>query len=124
MFFIGIFGVGNKEKKVMDIENLDCKNCELEDGNFLIKTYNYFHIFFIPIIKWNEEYFITCKGCKSVYQIPKDKGKGLEKGEKDILTYWNLKIVNRSTQKKCRQCNKKIDHSFEYCPYCGNRINE
>ena len=35
--------------------------------------------------------------------------------EKQISdTYWRYKCIN---------CGKEVNSSFEYCPYCGNKLN-
>jgi uncharacterized protein YbaR (Trm112 family) len=124
MFFIGIFGIENKQKEIKKINILPCKSC---NGNrlALIKQYSFFHIFFIPFFKWNERYFLICDNCSVVYEIPKEKGMRAEKGEDSAITYWDLKIINSSNgayqQLKCSNCGRNIDSSFEFCPYCGKK---
>ena len=87
MFFIGIFGVDNKEKEIKILNNIVCKNCNISNGGKLIKTFTYFHFFFIPIFKWNEKYYVICSGCNSIFSISNEKGKAIEKGE-------NIEIEN------------------------------
>ena len=78
MFFIGIFGIENKQKEVKQLENIYCKTCSTRTMGTLIKSYEYFHIFFIPIFRWNEKYYVMCKRCNSIYEISKEKGKAIE----------------------------------------------
>lgn len=127
MFFIGIFGIDNKEKEIKIIDNLCCKNCNISNGSKLIKSYTFFHFFFIPLFKWNENYYVICNGCNSVFNISKEKGKSVENGEDIELTYWDLKEVNNNyvsyyTVRRCSRCNRKVENTFEYCPYCGEKI--
>ena len=75
MFFIGIFGIESKSKEIKILENLQCKKCNLKTKGKLIKTFDCFHFFFIPLFKWNESYYVVCNRCNSVYEIPKEKGK-------------------------------------------------
>lgn len=128
MFFIGVFGVDNKEKEVKIINNLTCKNCNISNKGRLIKTFTFFHFFFIPLFKWNENYYVICDGCNSIYSISREKGKAIESGEYLEITYWDLNEVNNRREnyysiKRCSKCNKQLDTSFEYCPYCGKKLN-
>lgn len=124
MFFIGIFGVEDKQKEIKKIDTVNCKNC---NGRYftLIKQYTFFHIFFIPIFKWNEKYLLICSNCNNIYEIPKEKGSAIEKGESIEITYWDLNMMYNDSyvQVRCSNCGKIIDNSFEFCPYCGKRKN-
>lgn len=125
MFFIGVFGIENKEKEIKFIDNIQCKNCN-KPGGKLVKTYNYFHFFFLPLIKWKEKYYFICEGCKSIYEIPKEKGKAVEKGEDIEISYWDLKAAEAypyySLERiRCKDCGKELKANYEYCPYCGSK---
>ena len=127
MFFIGIFGIDNKIKEIKHLTNFSCKNCNILNGAKLIKSYTFFHFFFIPLFKWSEEYYVICNGCNFSFSIPKDKGKAIERGEDVEITYWDLKEVNNNygsyyTVKRCSRCNREVENNFEYCPYCGEKI--
>lgn len=129
MFFIGVFGIQNKQKEIEYRNSIPCRDCADEPGGKLIKTYNFFHFFFIPLFKWNEKYYVICSGCNAVYEIPKDKGKRIENGEDVEITYWDLKTVEtgyygggHSAMNKCAHCGRTVDSSFEFCPYCGTRL--
>ena len=92
-----------------------------------MKRYDFFHFFFIPLFKWNIEYYIVCSSCNSVYSIPKEKGKSIEDGEDIQITYWDLNEMNSNSYgynavHRCSNCSKEVDSNFDYCPYCGNKI--
>lgn len=127
MFFIGVFGIDRKEKEIKIIDNLNCKNCSISNKSRLIKTYDFFHFFFIPVFKWNENYYVICDGCNSIYSISREKGKTIESGEDIEIRYWDLNEVNNRAEnyysiKRCSKCNKELDTSFGYCPYCGEKL--
>lgn len=125
MFFIGIFGADKRKKDIKVLDNLQCKNCEGNVSGKLIKVYSFFHIFFIPLYIWDEHYYIVCNRCKSVYEIPKEKGKEIEKNRDINLTYWDLKLIEnnyKSNNYVCEVCGSKLEDNFEFCPYCGNKI--
>lgn len=126
MFFIGIFGIENKDKKVKELTSLSCKKCNGTTGE-LIKNYNYFHVFFIPIFKWDEKYYVTCNTCKSLFLISKEKGKSIEQGKNIEVTYWDLQESYENYYqdyyyKVCGNCGNRIESKFKYCPHCGEKI--
>lgn len=125
MFFIGIFGMDNKVEEIENISNVNCSNCNKESLS-LLKTYNRFHLFFIPIFKWGLKYYIKCSSCGSLYEISSEKGEKIEK-EGYTLNYWdikNLKEVYINKEIVCNNCNYIIDKNFKYCPRCGTKVNE
>ncbi len=127
MFFIGIFGIDNKIKEIKNLTSFSCKNCNISNVARLIKSNTFFHFFFIPLFKWNEEYYVICNGCNSSFSISKDKGKEIERGGDVEITYWDLKEVNNNygsyyAVKRCSRCNREVENNFEYCPYCGEKI--
>lgn len=126
MFFIGIFGVDDKQKEVRTIRNLSCKNCDGFSGLTLFKQYTFFHLFFIPLFKWNIKYYLLCNTCNILYQIPTEKGIRAEQGDDTAITYWDLKSEETMYSadyhyNKCKNCGKVIDVNFDYCPYCGKK---
>ena len=131
MFFIGIFGIENKDKEVKDLNNLTCKKCNSTIKGKLIKNFDFFHFFFIPIFKWNEKYYVLCNSCKCLYSIPKEKGKAIENGDEVNITYWDLQEVysdndinfnNSYDMKICPNCGEQVKRNFKYCPYCGKEV--
>jgi hypothetical protein len=127
MFFIGIFGIENKDKLIKVLNNINCKNCNQIISGRLIKNFDFFHFFFIPLFKWNEKYYFICDNCKTVYSILKEKGKGIERGEKLELSYWDLQDMSTNYYncheiKRCNNCGKEVESNFKYCPHCGAKI--
>lgn len=129
MFFIGIFGIENKDKEIKKLDNISCKRCNKTISGRLIKNYDFFHFFFIPLFKWNEKYYVVCNQCKSVYTIPRDKGKAIEHDDKIEVTYWDLQEINTQyydnnyyNENRCANCGGELSGNFKYCPHCGMKI--
>ena len=124
MFFIGVFGIEEKTIKIKILNNLNCGRCRQTGNATLIKKFNFFHFFFIPIFKWNVEYYVQCERCNAVYTIPKEKGRAIENNEKVEITYWDLKDAFNDIyyNNKCLNCGKELDRKYNYCPYCGEKI--
>lgn len=127
MFFFGIFGIDTKSKEIKDINNVTCKQCGRYGVYRLVKQYYYFHLFFIPLFKWAEKYFLVSRCCRSVFKIDSEKGKRLEQEididvrEEDIQYLYG---EEKHSLDICPNCHREIDRSFEFCPYCGNKIGE
>nr|WP_243113400.1 zinc ribbon domain-containing protein [Romboutsia sp. Marseille-P6047] len=115
-----MLGIDKKNKEIKELHNITCNNCDNLSVMKLIKNYTYFHIFFIPIFKWNESYYLMCKNCDSIYSISNEKGNAIEKGLDSNLTYWDLNEIK--TDNRCKNCGNKIDNDYRYCPYCGEQI--
>jgi len=125
MFFFGIFGVQTKSKEIKDINNITCKKCGRLGVYRLVKNYRFFHLFFIPLFRWGEEYFLISRCCKSVFKISKEKGRRLEDGIDLYVDEMEMQYLygeEKHQLDKCIHCGQSVDKSFEYCPYCGRKL--
>lgn len=125
MFFIGIMGIESKQKELRSINNMICKSCGRMTSYKLIKTYNCFQIFFIPVFRWGNQYYLVSKCCGSIFEVSKEHGEDLEKGNDSVLSNLNITIVEDRPQSGkliCGSCGKEVNGSFDYCPYCGVKL--
>lgn len=130
MFFFGIFGIQSKQKEIRQIQNIICKACGAISAYTLIKTCNCFEFFFIPLFKWGETYYLQDKRCGAVFEISKELGHRLERGDDISFNDWDLKETNtaydygysNSGYIICKNCGRKFDSSYAYCPYCGEKL--
>ncbi|NLM13965.1 MAG: zinc ribbon domain-containing protein [Epulopiscium sp.] len=123
MFFIGIFGIEQKQKEVSDRRNIICPSCEALGSYRLIKVYNYFHIFFIPIFKWNIRYYIKTSCCNKMFEINAEIGKRIEDGEPVELKSDALQSLGAAEESnRCYHCGSTIDPRYSFCPYCGKNL--
>lgn len=113
MFFIGIFGIEHREKIIKEINNLTCKKCLQNVTGKLVKQYDYFHFFFIPIFKWHEEYYLICENCSCVFKVSKEKGKSIEHDNDIEINYWDLKEEENTWRKKYAQAvEERLIHNI------------
>ena len=121
MFFIGIFGVESKEKDIKTFASVVCPDCGRMTAAYLFMRYTYFHIFFIPVFKWNKRYFVRLRCCGALYEAPKEYAQVLKSA--DTVDFSKLEKVsggfNESYYAVCPNCGGRFDKSFPYCPYCG-----
>ena len=123
MFFIGLFGLESKIKEIGVANNVICPTTEELTSFTIYKVYNYFHIFFIPTIKWNLKYIAKPACCGSVFAIDDILGKAFENGERPTVYPENLKIIEQGKVfSRCEHCKREIGQGFYYCPYCGLKL--
>lgn len=117
MFFIGIMGIGNKEKAISKIPNITCKACGSLGQYEVIKTYSYFHIFFIPLWKWKIEYYVKERMCQTVFRLDTEGGKSIEKGIREEILPQDFEELYPT--RRCESCGNVLEEKFVYCPYCS-----
>jgi hypothetical protein len=126
MFFFGIFGVNTKTKDIKDLNNVTCSRCGRFGVYRLVKEFSYFHFFFIPLYKWGQKYFLVSRCCKSVFSVSAEKGIRLEQGIDFSLEDHDLQYMfgeEKHDLDQCPNCDRQLDRSFEFCPYCGKHIS-
>lgn len=50
MFFIGVFGINQKMSEIKELPPMMCKSCRQTERFTLMKCYQQFHFFFLPIL--------------------------------------------------------------------------
>ena len=137
MFFIGIFGIDSKSINLGNVRSFICKKCGIKVEGQVYKTYNCFHFFFIPLIKWNKQYYLKCSICGSLYKFSNCMGEKIEKGdiynlgvdidEDDLIEVdYNKEYYKYDNYynmiKRCKFCGTELKQDFKYCPYCGKEL--
>ena len=119
MFFIGVFGIGNKNKSLCNV-SFKCTAC-INEKFSLVELSQSFDIFFIPIFKFSKEYIIICRQCKSVYKIKKESiSKVLEK---KLVEYVDIEYIVLETE-VCPYCGTNVASNFSFCPKCGKSLKD
>lgn len=119
MFFIGIFGIQDKEKVIREFDGVICPECGRFSRAELIEYYTYFHFFFIPLFSWNRRYFVRFRCCNSMYAIDGDYVKEIQNGEG--LDTNRLVRIGRQ-ENICPNCGSYVNPAFNYCPNCGQKL--
>lgn len=117
MFFIGIMGIGNKEKVITELPGITCKACESYGRYTVLKRYNYFHIFFLPVWKWGNQYYVLERECNTVFGLKEEAGLELEKGSRKEI--FSDELIELYDTRKCKQCGQVLENNYIYCPHCG-----
>lgn len=124
MFFIAFFGIQDKEKHIGSCGNIICASCGRLSRYEISKVYRYFHIFFIPLFKWNVRYLVKSTCCGSLFELDPVIGRKFEKDpdNTEIRNEHLRPIANHSPYKYCSNCRSNVPADFSYCPYCGTKL--
>ncbi|MDO4465667.1 MAG: zinc ribbon domain-containing protein [Bacillota bacterium] len=114
----------NSQSKALDFHQMVvCESCGGYGRYMVFVTYTVFSLFFIPLFKWNKQYFVQMSCCDSVYQLDPDIGKQIERKENVQIKSDNLTLVKKSNKSyNCPQCGYILNSEFEYCPKCGTKL--
>ncbi|GAA0220610.1 zinc ribbon domain-containing protein [Metaclostridioides mangenotii] len=118
-----IMGVSQNQKK-LDYKELNiCKCCGKYSNIEVYMTYWYFIFFFIPLIKWNKEYYVKTNCCNKVAKIDNKIGEGIEKGQAISINTVELDFgCDEHSIKVCSVCGYKTEEDFTFCPKCSNKL--
>ncbi len=124
MFFI--MGISQGKKKLDFVHTMVCSLCGKFGRLEAYMTYTYFSLFFIPLFRWNVEYFVTSTCCGTVYSIDKSLGKRIQRGEDVTLKEEDLYPTGRQDGRReasrCPSCGYITSYDFDYCPKCGRKL--
>ncbi|AGC68182.1 hypothetical protein Cst_c11870 [Thermoclostridium stercorarium subsp. stercorarium DSM 8532] len=123
MFFVGVFGVQDKDKYIGAYNNIICPSCGSLARYEIFKTYRYFHIFFIPTFRWNIRYIAKTSCCGRLYELDPVVGREFENNPYAEIREENLRpLGNYSPFKYCINCRTNIPAEYNFCPYCGGKL--
>lgn len=121
MFFI-IFGNRSKVVPVGQIYDTVCPICQNRTMLDVHRKYDYFHLFYLPIVKYNSKYFAFCSSCGSVYEMSAEHGKAVKKGALTALEPGNLQLLKSNYRPHCSSCGAQQSDNGLYCSQCGEKL--
>ena len=117
-----IMGVNSKQKKLSYDKVFICDRCGQYGRYEVWMTYMCFSMFFIPLIKWNKQFYVKTTCCGTKYVLDPAIGRIIASGkEVEIRSEHLQKMQGQSyqAQKRCSQCGF-LTTEAKYCPNCGN----
>lgn len=115
-----LFGVNTETKEYGQRRAQPAISC---CGTLIVScTYQVFTLFFIPLFRFNRQYFATCPVCGTVYELPKAEGERAVKDPFAVIDASHIFIVRRGTKKTCPRCNSSVDAGSRFCPQCGQPL--
>ncbi len=116
-------------------KNLDYNQTEIcgvcgRYGRFQVfMTYTVLSLFFIPCFKWNRHYYVQISCCNTLYELDREIGRRIERGEDVRILPEHLQKVGNSRAgyryggyKRCANCGYETTEDFVFCPKCGTRL--
>ena len=82
-------------------------------------------LFFLPVFKWNKQYYVQMSCCNTLYALDPVIGKRIARGEDIEILPEHLTEVQtgwRSRYKRCGNCGFETQEDYEYCPKCGRKF--
>lgn len=124
MFFL--MGVKNNREELGLKQTVICDNCGSYGRLSCYMDFKQLSIFFIPIIKWDKEYYIKTSCCGSIYRIDRSTGYDIERGKDVSVDLSKYKPINKKyyhNKSECKHCGHVLNKEYKYCPNCGKEIN-
>lgn len=123
MFFI--MGINQGRKDFAYDRVVICDRCGAYGRYQVFMTYMCFSLFFIPVFKWNKEYYVQSTCCGTVYELDPEIGRRIAAGQDVEILPRHLKMMqpgHHGGVRRCSQCGYETWEDFEFCPKCGRRF--
>ena len=128
MFFI--MGIDPREKQIPYNDLMICTQCGKYGRYEVVMRYMCFSLFFIPLIKWNKQFYVKSSCCGTVYALDPAIGRALMKVVEVEIKAEHLQRVSgaagygqQSTEYvRCNVCGYQTNEDFQYCPKCGQPL--
>lgn len=132
MFFI--MGISQGSKEFGFTQGAVCRACGRSGQYIVFMTYTVLTLFFIPVFKWNRQYFVRMSCCGTTYRLDPEVGKVIARGGQVEIQPQDLQEsaaqqagvnpwTNAPADKKvCSHCGYEAAPDFDFCPKCGNKL--
>lgn len=122
MFFIGVFGIEDRQKEIMRLNNIVCPDCGRYASATLWFSYTFFHFFFIPLFKWNKTWFVRLSCCGAVYGCGGEAADEIRRNGRVDFSKCRKQNAAQGFGQRCPYCGSQVASGFSYCPYCGKEL--
>lgn len=127
MFFI--MGIDPREKRIPYEELMICNQCGKYGRYEIVMRYMCFSLFFIPLFKWNRQFYVRTTCCDTIYALDPEIGRTLMRGDKVEIKPEHLQKVSRGAGQqgtghfsRCSACGYQTNEDFQFCPKCGKPL--
>ena len=94
MFFM--MGITNGQKDLEHSQTEICDNCGRYGRYQVFMTFSQLLLFFIPVFKWNRQYFVRMSCCSALYTLNPEVGARIARGENVTIQKDDLMRVSQS----------------------------
>ena len=127
MFFM--MGITDGRKDLDYNQTEICGVCGRYGRFQVFMTYTVLSLFFIPCFKWNRHYYVQTSCCNTLYELDREIGRRIERGEDVRILPEHLQKVGNGRSgycyggyKRCPNCGYETTEDFVFCPKCGTRL--
>ena len=127
MFFM--MGITDGRKELDYNQTEICGVCGRYGRFQVFMTYTVLSLFFIPCFKWNRRYYVQTSCCNTLYELDREIGRRIERGEAVRILPEHLQKVGNDRSgyrngvyKRCPNCGYETTEDFVFCPKCGTRL--
>ena len=124
MFFM--MGITDGRKELDYSQTEICSVCGCYGRYQVFMTYTVLSLFFIPCFKWNRHYYVRTSCCNTLYELDREVGRRIERGENVRILAEHLQKLGSGRRsytdyKRCLNCGYETTEDFVFCPKCGAR---
>lgn len=119
-----LFGIGKGEDDLDLGQKITCPVCGRKAKLEGFRTYKALRLFFVPVYKWDMEYYVRTTCCGTVKKIGKKLGEQIYWGERDTVDVAALRLQPRVGLKICKSCGFDTTADYRFCPMCGRPFEE
>ena len=76
-----MIGITDGQKDLNYRQSVTCEACGRYGAYEVFMTYTQLLLFFIPVFKWNRQYFVRMSCCGTVYTLDPEVGAAIARGE-------------------------------------------
>lgn len=115
----------NDDRRDLDFSQMViCDACGAYGRYQVFMTFTVLSLFFIPCFKWNRRYYVQTSCCGRIYELDREIGAAIARGEQAEIRPEHLKEMPGQNYRihRCTNCGYETQEDFEFCPKCGRKF--
>ncbi len=90
-----MIGISQGKKILSYMGQILCRSCGRMSGCQVFMVYTYLSIFLIPTFRWGRHYYVKMNCCGRIYELDRDKGRAIARGEQVSIQPQDLHDTGR-----------------------------
>jgi len=119
-----MLGINDDRRDLEFSQMMICESCGAYGRFTAFMTFTVLSLFFIPCLKWNRRYYVQTSCCGRLYELNREIGAAIARGEKVELRWEDLHEVpgQGAAVHQCANCGFSTQEDFRFCPRCGKEF--
>lgn len=116
-----LFGTGHSTDDLYLDQKITCPVCGKKTTLEAFCEYDAFHVFFLPVYRWNRRYSVRTSCCGASCPLPPRVGEAVDLGRIDRLDVQKLPLAAPGAVRLqvCGRCGFETSQPYRFCPMCG-----